>query len=121
VRDVTRPIVSVVAPAGHGKTTLLVQWAERSGQAVAPSMSKEADAAAQRVTEFSDHMTELTKRNGLAWLGAYEKVLGNMLQLQQRAIVSSQIEWINALATTNANFMREMSAAYFKTVREGLK
>jgi hypothetical protein len=86
-----------------------------------PSMSKEADAAAQRVTELSDRMTELTKKNGLAWLGAYEKVLGNMLQLQQRAIISSQIEWINALATTNANFMREMSAAYFKTVREGLK
>jgi LuxR family transcriptional regulator, maltose regulon positive regulatory protein len=35
VRDVTRPIVSVVAPAGYGKTTLLVQWAERSGQAMA--------------------------------------------------------------------------------------
>ena len=27
-----RPIVSVVAPAGYGKTTLLSQWAERSGQ-----------------------------------------------------------------------------------------
>ena len=35
MRDVTRPIVSVVAPAGYGKTTLLLQWAERSGQAVA--------------------------------------------------------------------------------------
>ena len=29
------PIVSVVAPAGYGKTTLLSQWAERNGQAVA--------------------------------------------------------------------------------------
>jgi LuxR family maltose regulon positive regulatory protein len=29
------PIVSVVGPAGYGKTTLLSQWAERSGQAVA--------------------------------------------------------------------------------------
>src|SRR6516225_3373721 len=27
------PIVSVVAPAGYGKTTLLSQWAERNGQA----------------------------------------------------------------------------------------
>ena len=26
------PIVSVVAPAGYGKTTLLSQWAERNGQ-----------------------------------------------------------------------------------------
>src|ERR1700759_5563517 len=29
------PIVSVVAPAGYGKTTLLAQWAERPGRAVA--------------------------------------------------------------------------------------
>jgi hypothetical protein len=86
-----------------------------------PSMPKEADAAAQRVKELSDRMIELTKKNGLAWLEAYEKVLSNMLQLQQRAIASSQAEWIDALATTNANFMREMSAAYFKTIREGLK
>ena len=86
-----------------------------------PSMSKEADAAAHRVNELSDRMIELTKKNGLAWLQAYEKVLGNMLRLQQRAIASSQTAWINALATTNANVTREISAAYFKTVREGLK
>jgi LuxR family transcriptional regulator, maltose regulon positive regulatory protein len=30
-----RPIVSVVAPAGYGKTTLLSQWAEADGQAFA--------------------------------------------------------------------------------------
>src|SRR5215475_6749040 len=34
-RDDARPIVSVVAPAGYGKTTLLAQWAERDGQAFA--------------------------------------------------------------------------------------
>ena len=33
VRDDSRPIVSVTAPAGYGKTTLLSQWAERDGQA----------------------------------------------------------------------------------------
>jgi LuxR family transcriptional regulator, maltose regulon positive regulatory protein len=31
----SRPIVSVVAPAGYGKTTLLAQWPERDGQAIA--------------------------------------------------------------------------------------
>ncbi len=30
-----RPIVSLVTPSGYGKTTLLSQWAEHSGQAVA--------------------------------------------------------------------------------------
>ena len=35
VREKSRPIISVVAPAGYGKTTLLAQWAEHNGQAVA--------------------------------------------------------------------------------------
>ena len=34
-RPELRPIVSVVAPAGYGKTTLLAQWAERNGQGFA--------------------------------------------------------------------------------------
>ena len=34
-RDDPRSIVSVVAPAGYGKTTLLSQWAERDGRPVA--------------------------------------------------------------------------------------
>ncbi len=34
-RGEPRPIVSVVAPPGYGKTTLLSQWAERNGQAFA--------------------------------------------------------------------------------------
>ena len=39
----TRRIVSVVAPPGYGKTTLLSQWAERSGQAFAWVSVGEAD------------------------------------------------------------------------------
>jgi LuxR family transcriptional regulator, maltose regulon positive regulatory protein len=35
VREDSRPIVSVAAPAGYGKTTLLAQWAERTGHAFA--------------------------------------------------------------------------------------
>jgi len=42
-RDDPRPIVSVVAPAGYGKTTLLAQWAERNGQAFAWVSADEKD------------------------------------------------------------------------------
>jgi LuxR family transcriptional regulator, maltose regulon positive regulatory protein len=34
-REDTHPIVSVAAPPGFGKTTLLAQWVEHSGNAVA--------------------------------------------------------------------------------------
>jgi LuxR family transcriptional regulator, maltose regulon positive regulatory protein len=42
-RDDTRPIVSVVAPAGYGKTTLLTQWAEDKGRAFAWVSVEEPD------------------------------------------------------------------------------
>jgi LuxR family transcriptional regulator, maltose regulon positive regulatory protein len=42
-RDDSGPIVSVVAPAGYGKTTLLSQWAERNGRAFAWVSVDEAD------------------------------------------------------------------------------
>jgi LuxR family maltose regulon positive regulatory protein len=43
MRDDSVPIVSVVAPAGYGKTTLLSQWAERNGQAFAWVSVEEPD------------------------------------------------------------------------------
>src|SRR5215475_8044564 len=43
MRDDAGPVVSVVAPAGYGKTTLLSQWAERRGPAFAWVSVDEAD------------------------------------------------------------------------------
>ena len=42
-QDAGRPIVSVVAPPGYGKTTLLSQWAEANGQAFAWVSVEERD------------------------------------------------------------------------------
>jgi hypothetical protein len=86
-----------------------------------PGMPQDADEAVKRVKELSDRMIELTRKNGLAWIEAYERVLKEMLQLQERAAAATQTEWINALSTTNADFMREMSTVYFQTVRDQIK
>jgi hypothetical protein len=86
-----------------------------------PGLPQDADEAVKRVKELSDRLIELTKKNGIGWLEAYEKSLTRMLQLQERAAAATQIEWINTLATTQADFMREMSAVYFQTVRDQLK
>ena len=86
-----------------------------------PNMPQGADETVQRIKELNDRMIEMARKNGLTWLQAYENVLNTMLQLQQRAAAATQMEWINALATANADFMREMSSAYFRAVREQLK
>ena len=58
------PIVSVVAPAGYGKTTLLSQWAERNGQAFAWVSVDEAD---------NDPKVLLTLRRGSARRGRADR------------------------------------------------
>jgi LuxR family transcriptional regulator, maltose regulon positive regulatory protein len=47
-----RPVVSVVAPAGYGKTTLLSQWAERNGQAFAWMSVDEGDNDAKVLLRY---------------------------------------------------------------------
>ena len=42
-QDDSRPVVSVVAPSGYGKTTLLSHWAENSTQAFAWVLVDEGD------------------------------------------------------------------------------
>ncbi len=46
------PIVSVVAPAGYGKTTLLSQWAERNGQSFAWVSVDEGDNDAKVLLSY---------------------------------------------------------------------
>ena len=46
------PVVSVVAPAGYGKTTLLSQWAEGNGQAFAWVSVDEGDNDAKVLLSY---------------------------------------------------------------------
>ena len=86
-----------------------------------PNYTQDTEEAVKRVKELSDRMIELTRKNGLSWLEAYERVLSQMLVLQERAAAATQIEWINTLTAANADFMREMSNVYFSTFKEQLK
>ena len=51
-RDGPGPVVSVVAPAGYGKTTLLSQWAEGNGQAFAWVSVDEGDNDAKVLLSY---------------------------------------------------------------------
>ena len=86
-----------------------------------PGFPQDPNEAIKRVKELSDRMIELTQKNGIAWLEAYEKVLNQMIRVQEQAAASTQVEWINALTTAQADFMREMSSVYFRTMREQLR
>jgi hypothetical protein len=46
-------------------------------------------------------------------LQAHERSLSGMLQLQERAAAAIQIEYINTLTATNADFLQKISNMYF--------
>jgi hypothetical protein len=79
------------------------------------------EALTKRVQELSEQVTERAKQNGLAWLEGYERMLTNLLALEEQAAKSTGADWAASLATTHANFVRETSEVVFGAMRAQLK
>jgi hypothetical protein len=86
-----------------------------------PDVSGDLEATAKRVKELSDQVAAQAKENGLAWLEGYEKVLKNMLDLEEQAAKGTGLDWASTLATTHANFVRETSEVFFSALSKQLK
>jgi hypothetical protein len=86
-----------------------------------PDISAEMEAATRRVQELGAQVTEQAKKNGLAWLEGYEKVLTTMLDLEEQAAKQTGNELASTLATSHANFVRATSEVFFSTMGKQLK
>ena len=79
----SRPVVSVVAPPGYGKTTLLAQWAERDGRAVAwvsvDEKDNEPKVLLRYVAEALDAVQPVGKRVFEALASATSSVPGSVV------------------------------------------
>ena len=79
------------------------------------------EAAVKRVQALSSEVVDKAKENGLAWLEGYERMLKNLLDLEEQAAKGTGVEWASTLASTHANFVRETSEVVFGVIREQLK
>ena len=79
------------------------------------------EATVKRVQELSAQVVDKAKENGLAWLEGYERMLKNLLDLEEQAATGSGMEWAATLASTHANFVRETSEVVLGVMREQLK
>jgi hypothetical protein len=79
------------------------------------------EAVIQRVQQLSAQVTEKAKENGLAWLEGYERMLKNLLDLEEQAAKGTGADWAASLASSHANFVRETSEAVFGAMRAQLK
>ena len=79
------------------------------------------EAVTQRVRDLSEQVVAQAKKNGLTFLEGYERVLKNMLDLEQQAAKGTGQDWATTLATTHANFVRETSEIFLGAMKDQLK
>ena len=79
------------------------------------------DAVAQRIRKLNERIIEEGKSAGEATLSSYEKALKAIASSIERGPGKSEIEWISSLATTQAKFIRDVTAAWTSAARSMLK
>ena len=79
------------------------------------------DAVAQRVRKLNERIIEESKSAGEATLTAYEKALKAIAGSLERGPGKSEVEWISALATTQAKWIRDVTTAWTSAARGVLK
>ena len=91
--------------------------ASRAASAADPRL----DAVAQRVRKLNERIIEESKSAGEATLTAYEKALKAIAGSLERGPGKSEVEWISALATTQAKWIRDVTTAWTSAARGVLK
>jgi hypothetical protein len=79
------------------------------------------EAVTQRVRDLSEQVVAQARKNGLAFLEGYERVLRNLLDLEQQAAKGTGQDWATTLASTHANFVRDTSEVFLGVWRDQLK
>jgi LuxR family transcriptional regulator, maltose regulon positive regulatory protein len=110
-----RPIVSVVAPPGYGKTTLLAQWAERNGQAFAWVSIDEGDndpkVLLTYIAEALDAVEPIDERVFDALASLVSSVPGSVVPRLGSAFSSMTSPVVLVLDDVHALYNRECRAA----------
>ena len=109
------PVVSVVAPAGYGKTTLLAQWAERDGQAFAWVQVDEQDndpkVLLRYVAEALDAIEPVGQRVFEALASPVSSVPGSVVPRLGSAFASMTVPVVLVLDDVHLLRNRECRAA----------
>lgn len=96
----------------------------RAAAAAKPAAAKPAEVdegAGERIRELNERIIETGKRAGRGTLDLYESTLKAIADTIERVPGSSDIEWVSKVATTQANFLRDVSKALTSAARDALK
>ena len=107
--------------SGTGSRSSASSASTASSSQTAAAADPRLEAVAQRVRKLNERIIEESKTAGEATLSAYEKALKSIASSLERGPGSSEIEWISTLATTQAKWIRDVTAAWTSAARGMLK
>jgi hypothetical protein len=116
--------------ASRAKSTAKPKTTARSKTAGSSARAKKAstassdarlDAVAQRLRKLNEQIIEAGKEAGESTLTTYEKALKAIASTIEKGPGSSEIDWISSLATAQAKFLRDVTAAWTSAARKALK
>jgi hypothetical protein len=77
-----------------------------------------AEAIIERINKQNEQILSAAQTASSGFLRAYEKALRQLASFQPGQAASSQLEWLQALATAQATFIEEATSAYIAAARE---
>ena len=93
----------------------------KAASAIAAPFDIDFDASAERMRELNDKVLTAAKQAGAVSLDTYEQTLNTMLDFSQKAADSTKVDWVSALAKSQASIISEFTNTYTKAARDLLK
>ncbi len=120
-RKTTSPSSSASRTRASRATGSTSSSSARAGAHGAGAVDPRLEAVAQRIRKLNERIIEEGKSAGESTLASYEKALKAIAGSLERGPGKSEIEWISSLATTQARFIRDVTAAWTSAARGMLK
>jgi hypothetical protein len=79
------------------------------------------DANAERIRDLNDKVLTAAKQTGNMTLDTYEQAVTTLVDFSQKAADSTKVDWVAALAKSQASIITEVTNTYTKAARELLK
>jgi hypothetical protein len=83
-----------------------------------PSPADQINQAAERLVSLNEKALERTKKAQTALLDSYEKAVLKIVDSYEKTASTGDVEWIGAIASTQAELGRELTKAYVNVARD---
>jgi len=95
----------------------MMATAEKTAAAI-PSL--DVQETINNIRELNARLIESSKNAGRVALDAYESTLKSMVGFHSHIAGASQLDWVSALASTHAQFIRDVSADFINAAHDTL-